>query len=184
MDRSARTVELKIHPAKIKRTTVKSRSRKPVPVRGKELEEVQDFKYLGSFISANSNIDREVSSRVGQAAQAFKRLSNILKSTTLHTRTKLKIYKTNVRSVLLHAAETWRTNRRLDGRVRGLKDRLPLKNPSHLVGAKGHQQRSLEAGRHQRHRPTVEDEALEMPWPCTSHEEGPPSICSTGMGST
>ena len=45
-------------------------------MKGKELEEVQDFKYLGSFISADSNIDREVPSRIGQAAQAFKRLNN------------------------------------------------------------------------------------------------------------
>ena len=49
---------------------------------------------------------------------------------------------------------------------------------------KSHQQGSLEAGRHRRHRPRGEEEALEMAWPCTSHEEGPPSIRSTDMGST
>ena len=123
MDRTARTVGLKIHPAKTKFMKVKSRSRKPVTVRGKELEEAQDFKYLGRFISTDSNIDREVSSRIGQAAQAFKRLNNIWKSTTLHTRTKLKIYKSSVRSVLLHAAQTWRTDRRLESRVRGFEGR-------------------------------------------------------------
>ena len=99
VDRTARTVGLKIHPAKTKFMKVKSRSRKPVTVKGKELEEVQDFKYRGNFISADSNIDREVSCRIGQAAQAFKRLNSIWKSTILHTRTTLKIYKSNVRSV-------------------------------------------------------------------------------------
>ena len=49
---------------------VKSRSRKPVIVRGKEPEEVQDFKYQGSFISADSNIDREVSSRMNKIGSA------------------------------------------------------------------------------------------------------------------
>ena len=43
VDRTARTVGLKIHPAKTKFMKVKSRSRKPVTVRGKELEEIQDF---------------------------------------------------------------------------------------------------------------------------------------------
>ena len=63
---------------------VKSRYRKPITIRGKELEEVQDFKYPGSFIQAYSNICREVSSSRGQAAQAFKRLNHIWKSTSLH----------------------------------------------------------------------------------------------------
>ena len=39
----------------IKLMKVRSRPRKPVTLRGKELEEVQDFKYLSSFISADSN---------------------------------------------------------------------------------------------------------------------------------
>ena len=57
-----------------------------------KLEEVQHFKYLGSYISADSNIEKEVSTRIGLAAQAFNRLQNIWKSSTLTTRTKLKIY--------------------------------------------------------------------------------------------
>ena len=52
VDRTAHTVGLKSHPAKTKLLKVKSRPRKPVTVRGKELKKVQDFKYLGSFISA------------------------------------------------------------------------------------------------------------------------------------
>ena len=41
VDRTARTVGLNIYPAKTKRTKVKSRSRKPVTLRGKQLQEVQ-----------------------------------------------------------------------------------------------------------------------------------------------
>ena len=78
-----------------------------------------------------------------------------------------------------HGEQTkiWQQNQRFGRQV-------PEKNPTQLVGTKSHQQRSLEAGRHQRHRPRGEEEALEMALPCTSHEEGPPSICSTDMGST
>ena len=81
------------------------------------------LKYLGSFISADSNLATEVSSRIGQAVQAFKRLNNIWKSTTLHTRAKLKLYESNVHSVLLYAAETWGTNCRLESRVKGVEGR-------------------------------------------------------------
>ena len=47
VDRTARTVGLKIHPAKTKLKKVKSISRKPVTVREKELEEAQDRKRVG-----------------------------------------------------------------------------------------------------------------------------------------
>jgi hypothetical protein len=42
-----------------------------------ELKEVQHFKYLGSYISADNNIEKEISTRISLAAQAFDRLRNI-----------------------------------------------------------------------------------------------------------
>lgn len=43
------------------------------------------------------------------AVQAFNRPVNLWKSTTLHKKSKLKIHRSKVRSVLLYASETWRT---------------------------------------------------------------------------
>ena len=111
---TAKKVGLKIHAAKTKVTKAKKKFRVPVTVEGEPLEEVKDFKYLGSYISSDSNIDKEVSTRIGLAAQAFKKLNNIWKSTTLSTKTKLRIYQSNVRSTLLYASETWRTNKKLE----------------------------------------------------------------------
>ena len=102
---------------------LKNRSTTKTIVRNVELEEVQDFKYLGSYISTDSNIEKEISTRIGLAAQAFNRLQSIWKSTALQTKTKLKIYRSNVRSVLLYASETWRTNKRLESRLRGFEGR-------------------------------------------------------------
>ena len=53
----------------------------------------------------------------------FKKLNNVWKSTSLSTRKKLNIYRTNVRSTLLYAAETWRTNKKLESRLRGFEGR-------------------------------------------------------------
>ena len=77
----------------------------------------------GQYISADSNIEKEISIRIGLAAQAFNRLRNIWKSTSLQTKTKLRIYKFNVRSVLLYASETWRTNKKIESRLRGFEGR-------------------------------------------------------------
>ena len=123
VDRTARSVGLKIHTDKTKIMKAKTKSNKKINIRGQDLEEVEHFKYLGSYISADSNIEKEVSSRIGQAAQAFNRLRNIWKSSVLSTATKLKIYKSNVRSVLLYASETWRTNKKIESRLRGFEGR-------------------------------------------------------------
>ena len=98
---------------------LKSRNTSPTTVHNNNLEEVQHFKYLGSFISADGDIEKEISTRIGLAAQAFSKLQNVWNSSVLQTSTKLKIYRSNVRSVLLYASETWRTNKRIESRLRG-----------------------------------------------------------------
>jgi len=96
VDNVGRSVGLKISQGTMKLMKMRNRSQAMTTVQGKELEEVQHFKYLGSFISADSNIEKEVSTRIGIAAQAFNRLQNIWKSSTLTARTKLKIYRSNL----------------------------------------------------------------------------------------
>ena len=123
VNQTAKSVGLKIHADKTKLMKLKNRSTKATTVHGQELEEVQHFKYLGSYISADSNIEKEITTRIGLAAQAFNRLQNIWRSSVLQTNTKLKIYKSNVRSVLLYASETWRTNKKIESRLRGFEGR-------------------------------------------------------------
>ena len=123
VDQIARSVGLKIHTNKTKIMQLKNRSATKTIIRGADLEEVQDFKYLGSYISADSDIQQEISMRIWLAAAAFNKLRNIWKSSLLQTTTKLKIYRSNVRSVLLYAAETWRTNKKLESRLRGFEGR-------------------------------------------------------------
>ena len=120
---TSKKVGLKIHVQKTKLMKTKAKSKDPVKIEGEPLEEVQDFKYLGSFISSDGNIDKEVAARIGLAAHAFKSLSNVWKSKTLSTKIKLRIYQSNVRSTLLYAAETWRTNKRIESKLRGFEGR-------------------------------------------------------------
>ena len=123
VDRTARSVGLKIHPNKTKIMKAKNKSKKKINIRGQDLEEVEHFKYLGSYISVDSDIEKEISARIGQAANSFNKLQNIWRSTILSKSTKIKIYKSNVRSVLLYASETWRTNQRIESRLRGFEGR-------------------------------------------------------------
>ncbi|KAH1187851.1 hypothetical protein KIL84_020600 [Mauremys mutica] len=121
--RVARCVGLNIHASKSKIMKVKTASSTKTVLCDVELEEANDFKYLDSYISADGNIQKEISTRIGLAANAFYRLQNIWRSNILQMKTKVEIYRSNVRSVLLYAAETWRTNKKIESRLRGFEGR-------------------------------------------------------------
>ena len=82
---------------------------------GELLKQVEDFKYLGSWI-ADSKRDMEV--RIKLAWKALNKLDRIWKS-KLKRELKIQFFRTTIESVLLYGAESWTlTNsmcRRLDG---------------------------------------------------------------------
>ena len=82
---------------------------------GELLKQVEDFKYLGSWI-ADSKRDMEV--RIKLAWKALNKLDRIWKS-KLKRELKIQFFRTTIQSVLLYGAESWTlTNsmcRRLDG---------------------------------------------------------------------
>ena len=82
---------------------------------GEILKQVEDFKYLGSWI-ADSKRDTEV--RIRLAWKALNKLDRIWKS-KLKRELKIQFFRTTIESVLLYGAESWTlTNsmcRRLDG---------------------------------------------------------------------
>ena len=80
---------------------------------GEALETVENFSYLGSIMSNNFTLDKELNTRPGKAATCFGKLSKRVwsnKNLTLHT--KLKVYHTCVLSTLLYGAEAWTTYRK------------------------------------------------------------------------
>ena len=81
---------------------------------GELLKQVEDFKYLGSWI-ADSKRDMEV--RIRLAWKVLSKLDRIWKS-KLKTELKIQFFRTTIESVLLYGAESWTlTNsmcRRLD----------------------------------------------------------------------
>ena len=72
------------------------------------LDVVKDFSYLGSIVTADSRIDREVEERIAKASRTFERLQRpVWKRHELSLTTKMAIYRTCVLSSLLYGSETW-----------------------------------------------------------------------------
>ena len=105
---SART-GLKINTKKTELMKINTTANTPVTVGGEPIKEVESFVYLGSVVDKQGGTDRDVAARIGKARGAFVMLKNIWASKAIRTRTKLCIFNSNVKSVLLYGCETWRT---------------------------------------------------------------------------
>ncbi|KAA3673980.1 uncharacterized protein DEA37_0014953 [Paragonimus westermani] len=67
-----------------------------------------DFCYLGSNLSTDLSVDRELRARVAKASAAFGRLERrVWKNHSLKMATKLCVYRSMVLSILLYGSETW-----------------------------------------------------------------------------
>lgn len=70
--------------------------------------EVEQFKYLGSILTPDGGAELDIENRISKARTAFGALSRVWQSNAITMRTKLRIFETNVKSVLLYACETWK----------------------------------------------------------------------------
>ncbi len=100
-------VGLNVHKDKTKILKVNTTSTEPIILNGIPLKEVQSFTYLGSIIVQQGGTDADVKARIGKVRVGFIQLKNIWASRELET-TKIQLFNSNVKTVLLYGAETWR----------------------------------------------------------------------------
>ena len=73
-----------------------------------QLKNVEHFKYLGSTISCDGSLDKEIDAWISKASQASGRLRNkVLSQHNIRLSTKLKVYTAVVLPSLLYGCETW-----------------------------------------------------------------------------
>ena len=75
---------------------------------GKELEQVETFKYLGAIITENGDCSKEMQARLGAARGAVRSLDSLRKDRSLHVKVKHRLLSTLVWTVALYGCETWR----------------------------------------------------------------------------
>ena len=81
----------------------------PITLAGESLEDVTSFTYLRSVVDQNGGTDPDVKARIQKAKVAFIMLKNIWSSKELRKDTKIKIFNSNIKAILLYGSETWRT---------------------------------------------------------------------------
>ena len=108
---------LKINRKKTELMKMNTIANAPVTVGGEPIREVESFVYLGSVVDQQGGTDRDITARIGKARGAFVMLKNIWASGGISMRTKLCIFNSSVKSILLYGCETWRTTQMMQQKI-------------------------------------------------------------------
>src|SRR6218665_1674541 len=87
-------------------------------VEGQELEQTENFVYLGGNISTQEGSDRDVERRIGLLSGTWQALRKVWNSKELSKATKTRMYEVLVLSTLLYNAETWTMKEKQKQRLR------------------------------------------------------------------
>ena len=100
-----------------------TKSKNVVTVGGKPLEETDCFTYLGSNINKTGGTAEDTKAPIQKARVAFLMLSKIWKSKLIKLKTKMRIFNSSVKSVLLYSSETWRITKHTVNKIQTLVNR-------------------------------------------------------------
>ncbi|XP_018799418.1 PREDICTED: uncharacterized protein LOC108975403 [Bactrocera latifrons] len=98
---------LNINITKTKLMSINTTETPNLQIAGPGLEEVDEFCYLGSIISKNGGSAADIRNRISKGHAAFGVLDKVWKSTHISIRTKLKIFDSSDKSIVLYGCETW-----------------------------------------------------------------------------
>ena len=83
------------------------------------LEEADEFTYLGSTISKRNATEKDITNRLQKAKSSIHQLNKIWRSSNNGEKTKIRLYQSNILSVLLYGAECWRLTQKDNQRLSG-----------------------------------------------------------------
>jgi hypothetical protein len=85
---------------------------------------VATFKYLGTTLTNQNDIQDEMKSRLNSGNACYYSVQNLLSSRLISTNLKIKIYTTVILPVVLYGCETWSLTLREDHRLRVFENRV------------------------------------------------------------
>ena len=110
----SRTTGLEVNINKTKCLRINPGSRQGIHIEGQAIEDVDHFTYLGSIVSKTGGTEEDIKARIGKARHAFATMRPVWNNRNIHWKTKIRLFNSNVKTVLLYGAETWRRTKRLD----------------------------------------------------------------------
>ena len=115
--KAGKKVGLKINASKTKLLKVMTKQDGAVNIGQATVEEVEEFQYLGSIISKTGGTCEDIKARISKARHAFMLLRPVWHTTSISLKTKLRIFSSNVKSVLFYGSEPWRLTAMLINKI-------------------------------------------------------------------
>ena len=88
------------------------------------IDRVEDFKYLGATLTSKNSIHEEIKSRLKVGNAFYYSVQNLLSSSLLSKKLKIKIYRTIILPVVLYGCETWSLTLREERRLKVFENRV------------------------------------------------------------
>ena len=123
---AAERIGLKINESK---TKVMKISREPilperVEIAGMDIGRAEEFKYLGVIVTNDGRMKREVEARIGAGNRCYSSLIELLKKRSISRATKLRLYNSIVRPIILYGCETWALTKAMENRFEVLENKI------------------------------------------------------------
>ena len=111
LNQEAKKFGLNINQKKTKIMNINPNQTNNIYLDNKIIEEVNSFTYLGCIISIEGGTNEDILNRLNKARISFSILNKFRKNKNISLSTKIRIFNTNVKSILLYGAETWHGNK-------------------------------------------------------------------------
>ena len=85
---------------------------------------MEEFKYLGTKLTNKNSIQEEIKSRLKLGNACYYSVQNLLSSSLLSKKLKVKIYRTIIMPVVLYGCESWSLTLREERRLRVFENRV------------------------------------------------------------
>lgn len=96
-----------------------------IELEGTRLQQVDNFKYLGSVVNKDGKIDQELNSRITAASCLFNSIKWIfLNKREVAKQTKIAVYKSTYVPTLSYSSEMWTMTQRQKGRLQAMEMRF------------------------------------------------------------
>jgi hypothetical protein len=95
-----------------------------MPIDNSSIEMVEEFKYLGTTLTYKNSIQEEIKNRCKLVNACYYSVQNLLSSSLLSKKLKIKICRTIILPIVLYGCETWLLTVRDERRLRVFENRV------------------------------------------------------------
>lgn len=118
MDNAGEKAGLKLNAKKTKVMTVGNDNKKPnIKVNSTPLENVNNFKYLGSIKTSNGSTKADVITRIAMGKKSMSQLNNIWRDRSIPHHLKVKLVKILIWPVMMYGCESWVLNKEEERKI-------------------------------------------------------------------